>query len=293
MDREEGNVLVLVKEVLYRGSGIVVAEVVVVAAVVAGAVVVAVVIAAGLESVVSVGALVVVVVNEPGLVEATEEVAKELGLKADVLVVVDGLNVDNDAVVVAVTAVGDVTVEERGDVAELFEVAVETGTEKNELLAGSVAAFVVAAAVVAAAGVAFVVRLAVVTGKAVVIVAAVSLLAADTDTAGSGFGRLAGFSVGSLFVVSDNLLLKTRGLLGGVGFFANERLLLAVTDERFVPGRVYENEALCENVGLVSMAVFGISELVSSSLSSVSGASLDTGLTSAGPKDLVDDRVPR
>ena len=292
MEREEGNVLVLVKEVLYRGSGIVVAEVVVVAAVVAGAVVVAVVIAAGLESVVSVGALVVVVV-EPGLVEATEEVAKELGLKADVLVVVDGLNVDNDAVVVAVTAVGDVTVEERGDVTELFEVAVETGTEKNELLAGSVAAFVVAAAVVAAAGVAFVVRLAVVTGKAVVIVEAVSLLAADTDTAGSGFGRLAGFSAGSLFVVSDNLLLKTRGLLGGVGFFANERLRLAVTDERFVPGRVYENEALCENVGLVSMTVFGISELVSSSLSSVSGASLGTGLTSAGPKDLVDDRVPR
>ena len=293
MDREEGNVLVLVKEVLYRGSGIVVADGVVVAAVVAGAVVVAVVIAAGLESVVSVGALVVVVV-EPGLVEATEEVAKELGLNADVLVAVVGLNVDNDNdVVVVVTAVGDVTVEERGDVAELFEVAVETGTEKNELLAGSVAAFVVAAAVVAAAGVAFVVRLAVVTGKAVVIVAAVSLLAADTDTAGSGFGRLAGFSVGSLFVVSDNLLLKTRGLLGGVGFFANERLLLAVTDERFVPGRVYENEALCENVGLVSMAVFGISELVSSSLSSVSGASLDTGLTSAGPKDLVDDRVPR
>ena len=290
MDREEGNVLVLVKEVLYRGSGIVVADGVVVAAVVAGAVVVAVVIAAGLESTVSVGAFVVVV--KPALVEATEEVAKELGLKAYVLVVVIGLNVDNDAVVV-VTAVGDVTVEERGDVAELFEVAVETGTEKNELLAGSVAAFVVAAAVVAAAGVAFVVRLAVVTGKAVVIVAAVSLLAADTDTAGSGFGRLAGFSVGSLFVVSDNLLLKTRGLLGGVGFFANERLLLAVTDERFVPGRVYENEALCENVGLVSMAVFGISELVSSSLSSVSGASLDTGLTSAGPKDLVDDRVPR
>ena len=132
-----------------------------------------------------------------------------------------------------------------------------------------------------------------VTGKAVVIVEEVSLLAADTDTAGSGFGRLAGFSAGSLFAVSDNLLLKTRGLLGGVGFFANERLLLAVTDERFVPGRVYENEALCENVGLVSMAVFGISELVSSSLSSVSGPSLDTGLTSAGPKDLVDDRVPR
>ena len=290
MDREEGNVLVLVKEVLYRGSGIVVADGVVVAAVVAGAVVVTVVIAAGFESTVSVGAFVVV---KPGLVEATEEVAKELGLKADVLVVVVGLNVDNDAVVVAVTAVGDVTVEERGDVAELFEVAVETGTEKNELLAGSVAAFVVAAAVVAAAGVAFVVRLAVVTGKAVVIVEAVSLLAADTDTAGSGFGRLAGFSVGSLFVVSDNLLLKTRGLLGGVGFFANERLLLAVTDERFVPGRVYENEALCENVGLVSMAVLGISELVSSSLSSVSAESLDTGLTSAGPKDLVDDRVPR
>ena len=290
MDREEGNVLVLVKEVLYRGSGIVVADGVVVAAVVAGAVVVTVVIAAGFESTVSVGAFVVVV--KPALVEATEEVAKELGLKADVLVVVIGLNVDNDAVVV-VTAVGDVTVEERGDVAELFEVAVETGTEKNELLAGSVAAFVVAAAVVAAAGVAFVVRLAVVTGKAVVIVADVSLLAADTDTAGSGFGRLAGFSVGSLFVVSDNLLLKTRGLLGGVGFFANERLLLAVTDERFVPGRVYENEALCENVGLVSMTVLGISELVSSSLSSVSAASLDTGLTSAGPKDLVDDRVPR
>lgn len=75
----------------------------------------------------------------------------------------------------------------------------------------------------------------------------------------------------STFEASDNLFANTIGLLGGRdGFLAKDKLRLEGTAAKFVFGRMYEKEELCEKFGFFSSSVFDISELVSSTLSSSS-----------------------
>ena len=93
-------------------------------------------------------------------------------------------------------------------------------------------------------------------------------------------------SVSTDLAESENLPANTKGLLGGGGGFLTtdkpEALLLAGTVDNIVLGLEYENEVLCENVGLVKIGFLVSSVVVISRLVSSASSSL-FGLDSADP----------
>ena len=93
-------------------------------------------------------------------------------------------------------------------------------------------------------------------------------------------------SVSTDLAESENLPANTKGLLGGgAGFLTTDKpeaLLLAGTVDNIVLGLEYENEVLCENVGLVKIGFLVSSVVVISRLVSSASSSL-FGLDSADP----------
>ncbi len=173
---------------------------------------------AGLESVVSVAVFEAVVTLGLNVENELDTDKPVVVVVAAAAVVVVGLNVaDKELVKVVVAAV-------EGGLIILFE----AGTENSELFAGRVDAFAAAVVVVvvvvavAAIGAAFV--------NDVVVAVFVVVVGEDTlseaDVSGAALAPV-GFSAASSLVVSDNLLVKTKGLFGGkVGFLAKDKLRL-------------------------------------------------------------------